>query len=112
KSKILATIMMTPARTKCPKPSAQAAPTLTSTPTSVSVFGRGAGPPGPGGPGGPGGDDPWGCGAGARTFIGSCTDCRIMEGSGTERRRDIVTYAHPRTQGADRPAARAARGLS
>ena len=35
-----------------------------------------------------------------------------MEGSGTGRKRAIVAYAHPRTQGADRPAARAARGVS
>src|SRR5712691_12109973 len=37
---------------------------------------------------------------------------RIMEGSGTRRKRDIVTYAHPRTQGTDCPAARAAWSLS
>src|SRR3954462_12604816 len=36
----------------------------------------------------------------------------IMEGSGTRRRRVIVTYAHPRTQGTDRPAAGAARRVS
>ena len=38
--------------------------------------------------------------------------CRIMEGSGTGTRRDIVPYGHPRTQGADCPAAGAARSLS
>ena len=35
-----------------------------------------------------------------------------MEGSGTGGKRAIVAYAHPRTQGSDRPAARAARGVS
>ena len=34
-----------------------------------------------------------------------------MEGSNPDRKRDIVPYAHPRTQGSDREAARAARGL-
>ena len=37
---------------------------------------------------------------------------RIMEGSGTDEKRAIVAYAHPRTQGSDRAAARAARSLS
>src|SRR3954463_14377824 len=32
----------------------------------------------------------------------------IMEGSDTRRKRSIVTYGHPRTQGSDRPVARAA----
>src|SRR5688572_2018318 len=36
----------------------------------------------------------------------------IMEGSKPLKRRDIVTYGHPRTQGSDRPAARAAGGVS
>ena len=36
----------------------------------------------------------------------------IMEGSDTGQKRDIVTYGHPRTQGSDRPAAGAARGVS
>src|SRR5450759_1581681 len=36
----------------------------------------------------------------------------IMESSGTRRKRVIVSYAHPRTQGTDWPAAGAARGLS
>src|SRR5438874_2404436 len=37
---------------------------------------------------------------------------RIMEGSGTDWKRDIVAYAYPRTQGTDRTAAGAARRLS
>src|SRR5438128_11565264 len=40
------------------------------------------------------------------------TGWRIIEGSDTERKRDIVAYGHPRTQGTDRPAARAARSVS
>src|SRR5262245_12335390 len=43
---------------------------------------------------------------------GAGTEGLIMEGSDTERNRDIVAYAHPRTQGADRPVARAAGGVS
>src|SRR5262245_24252383 len=43
---------------------------------------------------------------------GADTEGLIMEGSDTERNRDIVAYAHPRTQGADCPAAGAARGVS
>jgi hypothetical protein len=39
KSKILATIMMTPASTKRPRASAHAAATLTMTPMRVSVLG-------------------------------------------------------------------------
>ena len=39
KSKMLATIMITPASRKRSRPSATAAPTLISTPMSVSVFG-------------------------------------------------------------------------
>ncbi len=35
-----------------------------------------------------------------------------MEGSGVVRKRAIVAYAHPRTQGTDRPVARATRGVS
>ena len=35
-----------------------------------------------------------------------------MEGSKPQKNRVIVTYAHPRTQGSDRPAAGAARGVS
>src|SRR6266849_10414078 len=51
-----------------------------------------------------------GCGAAvaSRAFVRAGT----MEGSGTGRKRDIVTYGHPRTQGSDRPSARAARGVS
>src|SRR5262249_16115245 len=37
---------------------------------------------------------------------------RIMEGSDTDRKRDIVAYAPPRTQGADRPIARATGSVS
>src|SRR6267143_2192467 len=123
KSKMLATSMMTNASMNFPKPSAHAAPTLTMTPMSVSVFG-------------------WMCslthalmiarsgnmqifpmspvnvvrGRGARPLT-VVTDVPltaglIMEGSDTERRRDIVAYGHPRTQGTDRPVARAARSLS
>src|SRR5204863_5502106 len=36
----------------------------------------------------------------------------IMEGSDTARKRAIVAYAHPRAQGADCPAAGAARSVS
>ena len=39
KSKMLATIMMTPASTNRPSPSAHAAATLMSTPMKVSMFG-------------------------------------------------------------------------
>src|SRR5215213_955869 len=35
----------------------------------------------------------------------------IIEGSATDRKRDIVPYAHPRTQGSDCQAAGAAWGL-
>src|SRR5213594_24326 len=38
--------------------------------------------------------------------------CRKMEGLATGQNRAIVTYAHPRTQGADCQAAGAARSLS
>src|SRR5882724_11243766 len=54
-----------------------------------------------------------GAGPGSRPFMRSgVADTVIMEGSGTDRKRAIVAYAHPRTQGADRAAARAARRVS
>src|SRR3954471_9169788 len=40
------------------------------------------------------------------------TACRIMEGLDATEKRFIVSYGHPRTQGTDSTAARAARGLS
>src|ERR1044071_1796727 len=42
----------------------------------------------------------------------ACEGTGIMEDSAASRKRAIVTYAHPRTQGSDRPAAGAARGVS
>src|SRR6202008_2674817 len=44
----------------------------------------------------------------SRALVGTV----IMEGSDTAWKRDIVTYAHPRTQGADRPVAGTAGGVS
>src|ERR1043165_2469317 len=43
---------------------------------------------------------------------GADTEELIMEGSDTERNRDIVAYGHPRTQGSDCPVAGAAGSLS
>src|SRR5262249_4055658 len=125
KSKMFATTMITPARTKRPSASAHAASTLMTTPTKVRTFG-------------------W-----MRSFthtpmmarsgnmqiapiapvkVNRARDRRasrlftvtevarteglIMEGSDTGRNRDIVAYGHPGTQGADRPFARAAGGVS
>src|SRR5476649_1857219 len=48
----------------------------------------------------------------ARGVLGDADAAGIMEGSGTSWRRVIVAYGHPRTQGSDRQAARAARGVS
>src|SRR5262245_54149085 len=123
KSKMLATSMMKNASMNLPRPRAHAAATLMITPMSVSVFG-------------------WMCSRthklmiarsgymqiapispvklvrrrGARPFTAvtevPLTAGLIIEGSDTERRRDIVAYGHPRTQGADRPVARATRSLS
>src|SRR6185295_11613489 len=125
KSKMFATIMITPASTNRPSASAHAAMTLMTTPMKVRTFGwmrsrtqapmmarsgnmhtapmapvKVIRPRGP--------HVPvlltWTDGVGTAELI--------MEGSDTERNRDIIAYSHPRTQGADRPAAGAAWSLS
>src|SRR5579864_2997328 len=146
KSKILATTMITPARTKRPRASAHAASTLITTPTNVSTFGwmrsltqapmiarsgnmqiapiapvnvtRGVTWGGrapraltPSGLATWTAEAPWGLSP-VRPLGALRTGELIMEGSDTERNRDIVAYAHPRTQGSDWPPARAAGGLS
>src|SRR5262249_11978171 len=52
------------------------------------------------------------CEAEARSRFDLAEGRRIIEGLGTGRNRDIVTYGHRGTQGADRSVARATRCVS